>query len=437
MLLFAVGIAAVLALFMFTRARARHIRRLRAEVLGEVPVSGGLRAALAKVFNVDTAELTTVGAVTFADLAWQYSLADPQIWDHFQGPAADHIVNAIQNMDVLRSALGVHAQNFLPQMMESLKHIEATQLFQELAEKVPMLEAAGNATAVAAAASTHAAVDALASAGSASLEAKGQVVGTITTAAGDGSLLHHIPLITIGFATYRAWRRAQQGAELKRNVEFAAIEVGTRAGGALVGGQLGGVIGTAVVPGVGTILGGVVGAIGGTIAGMRLGEDIKKRHVRQARQQFDDLLAQLGREYLEDPIRYQQLSNVFVEHEREYMQSLKETRRRLRRYASPLRVLWPDQKLILLQETVRLAENRIGSVRQGTVEALERLDFMQVRGQNHELGVILWSNPALREQVKPDSGLVVRLEETQLRLARELAQHRDSDGPARTEGAPA
>lgn len=431
MLLVLAGLV-VLAGVLFLWARARHVQRLRAEVLGEVPLAGGVREALAKALNANTAELTTIGAVTFADIAWQYSLADPHIWDHFTGPAADHMADVIQNLDVLHATLGDHAQQIFFQVAESLKHIEATQLFNELAERIPLLETAGNATAVAASAAGQSVVDTLWQAG-ATVEAKGQAAATMAAAAGDSSLLHHIPLITIGFATYRAWRRSQQGAELKRNVEFAAIEVATRAGGALVGGQIGGIVGTAIVPGIGTIIGGVAGAIAGTLAGMRVGEDVKKRHVRQARQQFDELLEDLGRDYLEDPVRYKALSSVFMEHERDYIESLKETRGRLRRYAMPWRVAWPDQKLILLQETVRLAEDRLGNVRQGTIEALDRLDFMRLRGSNHELGVILWSNPALREQISPDMSLVSKLEETQTHLSREV--HQLASGQAKTQGA--
>jgi hypothetical protein len=309
------AVAVIVAMVLFLRSRARHIRRLRAEVLGEVPVSGGLREAISKAFNVSTAELTTVGAVTFADLAWQYSLAEPQIWDHFQGPAADHMVNAIQNLDVLRSTLGNHSQQVFVQVLESLKHIEATHIFQELAERIPALESAGLATSVAIGSSGQTLVDALASLGGASLEAKGQTAATVAAAAGDGSLLYHVPLVTIGFATYRAWRRAQQGAEIKRNVEFAAIEVATRAGGALVGGQIGGVIGTAIVPGLGTILGGVVGAIGGTIAGMRVGEDVRSG-TSGRRASSSTSFCSSWAAISQDPIRYKQLTSVFVEHER-------------------------------------------------------------------------------------------------------------------------
>jgi hypothetical protein len=161
--------------------------------------------------------------------------------------------------------------------------------------------------------------------------------------------------------------------------------------------------------------------VAGTFAGMKVGEDFKKRHVQQARRAFDEALSRLGQTYLEHPSRYNELAGVFTEHERAYVGSLEETRRRLRRHATPWRVAWPDQKLILLQETVRLAENRLDSVRQGTVEALDRLDFMRLRGRNHELGVILWSNPALREELSPDPTLVEPLQESHDRLTREVA----------------
>jgi len=420
-LIVAAVLATVVGLALFMRARARHVRRLRAEVLGEVPITGGMREIIARAFNVTSAELATVGAVTFADLAWQYSLAAPSIWDHFHGPAANHIADAIHNLEVLRDALGAQASQVFAQVVESLKHIEATQVFHELAERLPILESAGTSSALALSAASHSAVDTLAGAG-AVLESKAGVAASAASTIGDGGLLYHIPLITMGFATYRAWKRGQQGTALLRNMEFAAIEVTSRAGGALIGGQMGGVIGTAIAPGIGTIVGGVAGAIAGTFAGMKVGEDLKQRHVRQARRAFDQALSRLGQAYLEDPARYQQLVDVFVQHERAYQQSLRETRRRLHRHATPWRVAWPDQKLILLQETVRLAEDRLGAVRQGTIEALDRLDFMRLRGQNHELGVVVWSNPALREQLAPDPALVESLQAAHDRLTYEVAQ---------------
>lgn len=416
------GIGAVVGLILFIRARARRIQRMRAELSSAIPMSDALKQALGEIFNVHSAELTTVGAVTFADIAWQYSMADPTIWDHFDGPAADHMADAIQNLDVLRASLGAQSGMFFENVIDGLKHVEALHVFNDLADKLPMLESAGTATAVAVEASSHSLVDTFRSAGATLTQAKADAVTGAATAAGDTGLIGHLPLVTIGFATYRAWRRSQKGTQLKRNLEFTGIEVATRAGGGLAGGQLGGLIGTAIAPGVGTIVGGVIGAIGGTLGGMLLGEDIKKRHVKKAQETFDASLETFGKTYLKDPVRYKQLTSVFMENEREYTDNLKATRQRLLRYSMSWRVVWPDQKLVLLQETVRLAEDRLGSIKQGTVDAIDRLNYMRETDQHHELGILLWSNPALRDQLHPDAELVQTLELSQDKLRHELIQ---------------
>lgn len=415
----AVVVGGAASLILFVRARNRHVRRLRAEIQRQVPLSGRIQEALSQIFNASSAELTTVGAVTFADIAWQYSLADPTIWDHFQGPAADHVADAIQNLDVLRASLGEHSTQLFTNLVEALKNIEATQVFNDLAERLPLLESAGAGTAMAVEASSHSLVDSLANAGATTGDAKISALDAATSA-GDSGLIHHLPLITIGFATYRMWRRHQKGTSMARNLEFAGIEVATRAGGGLIGGQIGGIIGTAVAPGLGTILGGVAGAVAGTLGGMLLGEDIKKRHVRKAKEQFDTSLALLGRTYLQDPVKFRQLTNVFEAQEIEYVKNLNATKFRLRQHAMPWRVAWPDQKLILLEETVKLAERRLDGIKQGTIDAVDRLTYMRETDQDQELGIILWSNPALREQVTPDAGLIDSLEETNDKLRQEL-----------------
>ncbi len=413
-------IGGLVLLILYLRARQRRVARLRAEVHGAVAQPPRLREVLGRVANLTTAEMAAVGTVTFVDIAWQYSLADPQIWDHFSGPAADHIIDAIQNLDVLRASLGERSQAAANQLLESLKATEAAQVFHDLVEKLPLVESAAASTAVAVEASGHSMVDSL-SAASAAVEGKAHAAAGAVGATAGGGLIQHLPLVTIGFATYRAWRRSQRGTGLGRNIEFTAIEVATRAGGGLIGSQLGGAAGTAIAPGIGTLLGGVAGAVAGTIGGVLLGEDIKKRHLRQAQRAFEESLEQLGRTYLEEPAAFQRLTGVFVQHERAYVESLRQTRRRLLAYAMPWRIAWPDQKLILLQETVRLAEDRLSSVRQGTIDAIDRLDYMRVRGQNRELGAILWSNPALRDQVDPDPALVQTLDQQQARLRREIA----------------
>ncbi len=398
--------------WLYVRARKRHVDRIRRRLGAHVPVPRGIKDTLAKALNADAAEIGAIGAVTFVDLAWQYSMADPTIWDHFHGPAATHITDAIQNLDVLKGTLGDHALPVVDNVFEYLRHLEALHVFGDLIDKLPVV---GASTQVV-------------------LEAKGaSVVDTLiktaitpdaaTTAGTDVAALGlHIPVVTVGFAAYRAWRRSQKGAGLRRNVEFATIEVATRATGGLVGGQVGGVIGTAIVPGVGTAVGAVAGAVAGALGGAVLGETIKKRHVERAGSDLNASLERLGATYLEDDANFAKVTGVFREQESEYLDHLGDMRRRLRRYAMPWRLAWPDEKLILLEETVHLAEERLSGIQQGTVDAIDRLAWMRASGQRRELGVMLWSNPALAEEVPCDVELVGAVRSANDRLRHEMQQ---------------
>lgn len=408
-----VMIAVAALLILFLRARSRHVRRLRTQLNGVVPVSSQVREALAKALNVNTAEFATIGAVTFVDVAWHYSMADPHIWDHFQGPAADHMADVIQNLDVLKSSLGDHLDNILGYF----KGLEATQVFHDLIDRLAAAGSTVDTTAMVLDAPAHSVVESLS-----------KISGTVTagveakaTAVGDSGLLLHIPMITIGFASYRAWRRAQRGARLGRNLEFAAIEVATRAGGGLVGGQLGGAVGTAMAPGVGTVVGGIAGAVAGAIGGALLGEEFKQRHVKQAQGTLNTTLDELGATYLQHPGRFRELTEVFTEQERSYESNLRSMQWRLLRYELfPWRVIWPDQKLVLLEETVKMAQERLGTIKNGTLEALDQLTYMRDRQQHRQMGVILWSDPALRQELSCDPQLIGPVEQAHDKLRQEI-----------------
>lgn len=411
-----VGLIAVA--FLFWRARRRHIRQLHRQVTGKVPISGKMKETLAKAFNTDTAEIATIGAVTFVDIAWHYSMADPSIWDHFDGPVANHITDAMQNLDVLKSSLGDQSIPILSEVVHFFQQLEATQVFNDVLDNLFHLGSAGDSAAVVLDAHGDTLVDCLAdptSVACTSVEAK-------ATALDGAGLLQHIPVITMGFATYRAWRRSRKGAGLKRNLEFAAIEVTTRAGGGLLGAKVGGTVGTFIAPGAGTIVGGVAGAVAGAVGGAFLGEGLKQRHVHQTQEKLDASLERLGKTYLQDPVHFRRVTEVFVEQERTYIENLRQTRRRLRRYAMPWRLIWPDQKLILLRETVRMAEERLGEIRQGTIDAMERLDYMRESQQHRRMGIMLWSNPALCQQVGCEGKLLGAVENANDRFRYEIVQ---------------
>lgn len=411
----AVVLSVVAGLVLFWLRRRRHIADIRRRLLGGVEVPGKAREMLAKALNADVAEMSAIGAVSLVDLAWHYGMADPTIWDAFDGPAADHMADAMQNLDVLKGALGDHGLLVVHNIFEYLRSLEATQVFGDLIDKLPLLD---NASTVVLEAKGASVVDSLAS-GAASTDA---VVSAKADAVGNAGLVAHIPLVTVGFASYRAWRRAQKGAGLRRNVEFAGIEVATRASGGLVGGKVGGVVGSLIVPGVGTVIGTVAGAVAGAVGGALLGETFKKRHVERASGELNTTLTRLGMEYLDHRGNFQRVTDLFREQEQEYVANLRETRRRLRRYSMPWRLIWPDEKLILLRETVAMAEDRLGSIQEGTVEAIDRLNFMRNTGQRRELGIMLWSNPALCEELDCNSELVGAVQQANDQLRHELAQ---------------
>lgn len=405
-----VGVLAVV--FLFWRSRRHHVRDIRRRLNGQLNMPGRLKETLAKALNADVAEMSAIGTVTLVDLAWHYSMADPSIWDHFTGPAADHISDAVQNLDVLKSALGDSAFPVVDNILEYLRGLEASQVFADLIDTLPT---GADASAVVLDTHGQSAVDALVQ----------NTSPDVVADAGAGDMagaMVHIPLVTIGFATYRMWRRSQKGAGLRRNLEFATVEVATRASGGLLGGKIGGAVGTFVVPGVGTIVGTVTGAVAGAVGGALLGETLKKRHVDRANRQLNESLEVLGETYLEDPRNFQRVTGVFRDQEAEYIQHLRETKRRLRRYAMPWRAVWPDEKLVLLQETVKLAEERLGTVQEGTVEAIDRLTYMRETGQHRELGIMLWSNPALCEEIPCDSELIGSVDTANTVVKNELRQ---------------
>jgi uncharacterized protein YcfJ len=374
--------------------RRRHIAALRAKVRGEVALPPTMLDTLKGVFTPEVTEAGAVGAVTLVDLAWQYSVAEPAVWDHLGSAAAERLTDLSGSIDALQGSMG--------SITESLHLAEATHVMADMLSAMPT---AGEAAITVVDAPTTGIVDTLAD----------------STTDGGGLLLH-VPLVTIGFATYRAWRRSQKGTVIKRNVEFAAIEVTTRAGGGLAGAKLGGTVGTVVAPGVGSVIGTVAGAIAGTLGGALLGETVKKRHIDRAERDLKTALDALGRTYLHDDANFKRIIQLFREHEAQAIANIADVRRRLRRYRTPWRVIWPDERLILLEETVQLSQERLNELRGGTAEAIDKLNYMRAADQTRELGTLLAANPALQGELACAPSLVERVRETSTHLSYELGQ---------------
>jgi hypothetical protein len=447
----------------FYLARRWHIRRLRTLVLGKMPLREEIKQAVGKLFSSDVLEVTAIGAVTCVDVAWQYSLADPQIWTHLEG------VDQLADPDLLQASLGEHAPSVLGHVADHLQQAEALQAFDhsldsvmqvgaDLPDAVLLLDgqphalfdillhkghvadtlaeakaqAASDGIADALDAKVQAASDGIADA----LDAKVQAVSDgiadalaeakVSVLIDNADLWHHVPLITIGFATYRAWRRAEEGATWNRNLEFAATEVVTRSGGALVGAKMGSSVGATVgvftVPAYGIIIGSVVGAVGGAIAGAKLSEKIKHRHVRRRQRELDTALHNLGAPHLQDPVGYRKLTALFAEQEQSAQKNIRATHRQYAAYARWWRRLWPDQKLILLQETVRAADERLLDIRQQVRDTLERVEVLRQQNNYKALGLILWNAPGMCQQLGCARPLVRAVNTANEGLRHELQQ---------------
>jgi hypothetical protein len=461
----------VILIIGFVLARRWRIRKLRGLVRGQLPLREELRQAVSRLFSSEVLEVAAVGAVTYVDMAWQYSLADPQIWSHLEGAGAANAANAMADPHLLEMGLGEHAQSVLGHVAEHFQQAEALQAFDHSLDNVMRLGAdlpdavllldghphslldlllhKGHAADALAPAKAQALSDGAAStlldakAGTlvdakmgALTDAKASALADAKTSAlldakasglldapwDGGDLWHHIPLITIGFATYRVWRRAEGGAQWGRNLEFAATEVVSRSGGALAGAKVGGTVGTLVVPGYGTVIGSVVGAVGGAIAGARLSEEIKRRHVRQAQRELDRTLHNLGTPYLEDPVGYRRLQAVFSEQEKNAKRGVEGTRREYTAYACWWRRLWPDQKLVLLQETAREADGRLRNIHQQVRDTLERVEVLRQQNNYKALGLILWNAPGMCRQLDCAEVLLREVDRANERLRHELQQ---------------
>lgn len=69
-----------------------------------------------------------------------------------------------------------------------------------------------------------------------------------------------------------------------------------------------------------------------------------------------------------------------------------------------------------------MAEDRLADIKHGTIEAVERLRFMRETAQYRQMGMLLWSDPALCEQVDCQGDLVGEVAQANERLKHELGQ---------------
>jgi hypothetical protein len=135
-------------------------------------------------------------------------------------------------------------------------------------------------------------------------------------------------------------------------------------------------------------------------------------------------LIDLGEYHLDHPGRFRELTDIFTTQEKEYERNLSAIQWRLVGYGLlPWRIIWPDEKLVLLQETVSMARERLNAIKKGALDAVDQLTYMKDRRQHREMGLILWNDTALRQQLVIEPKLVGEVDEATNKLRHEITQH--------------
>ncbi|NDJ55200.1 MAG: hypothetical protein GYB68_19180 [Chloroflexi bacterium] len=445
-----------LALHLFLRAREKHIADLRAKLYQPLPLEQLSKQPTFEALALDAAEVAAIGAVTYLDVAWHLSAAAPQAWQDFDTQTTLRLANALQDGTDLSTLFD---QPIVEHVYDYFQRIEALHVFDGAVDMVWRFPIIDQIEALMASGESVSALESLLDLlpGAALEQIRGSTSGSLDGAAdsvidgaADGSVdgatdallnsvdglvdgsnlgnfmsrsfLGRIPYVSIAFAGYRAWRRDQQGTRPLRNLEYALIEVSTRSGGGALGGQLGGSLGTLVMPGAGTLVGSVIGAIGGAISGAWLGEAAKARYVQSAVNRLLKSLDRLGAYLLDDLDAFARLRAVFISYWKTQVQNINQVRAQYRRHATPLRRLWPDPKLILLEETINHAERRLDDVHKVMNDSLGRLNTLQETRDYRRLGIAMWYNPALCEQAQCDPALLSAIDQAYARLRDELSQ---------------
>lgn len=70
-----------------------------------------------------------------------------------------------------------------------------------------------------------------------------------------------------------------------------------------------------------------------------------------------------------------------------------------------------------------MARARLDSIRRGALDAVDQLTYMRDRAQHREMGLILWNDAALRQQLVVDPRLVDAVQVNTEKLRHEVTQH--------------
>jgi hypothetical protein len=121
-------------------------------------------------------------------------------------------------------------------------------------------------------------------------------------------------------------------------------------------------------------------------------------------------------------VGYRRLRAAFTEQDKAAKRNVQRTRQEYDAYARWWRRLWPDEKLVLLEETVREADTRVLEIQQQVFDTLERVEVLRQQNGYKALGLILWNAPGMCQQLGCAEMLLQDVHRANEGLRRELVQ---------------
>lgn len=219
-----------------------------------------------------------------------------------------------------------------------------------------------------------------------------------------GSVLGHVPVLTIATTLRRQTRAVNAGLDVETAAKNGALDIALRGGGAMAGAHIGMHAMGAFVPGLGHAVGFALGAAGG-IAGTMLSNHIKERPLREADRELTQQLAALGRRVPRDAVKTFAATSYASLLEQRKALSLFDHEVRLAPQQGRRPSWWPSLAQVVLSEAVKVGQAAVAE-EAAEVEALEEL-FHSLRNDprgREQLGALVLSKP----ERLPELGLTDR-----------------------------
>jgi hypothetical protein len=232
-------------------------------------------------------------------------------------------------------------------------------------------------------------------------------------------LLHHLPLVTLGFAVYRNVEAVHKGVDPLVAIHHGIAETVGRGTGVALGAQCGTFVGSLCGP-IGALIGGLLGGLGGALLGSAAANSYKRIPLNKALAELEQALDAYGKsfDYKIDEIKqYVMAPVVSMKSSLRQLQQIVENRKQTLRW-----LLWPDFYTVLLDQAMAVGNAKLATKESESSEVTGILDSAARSGRYAKVGLLMVNSPAVRELVGGDDRLLTPIESAQQNVLYERKQ---------------